>query len=154
VEPASLAVMQLHYERWVCAKVFGKQEAKKLIGGDAEIQMKLTPTVEENNTELRLVPDVGTIEADGSLGELLRSGTLGDMLQDKIRTSILSAIQKGTDLGAVLPPALQGCVTIQNAQFKDGGSGRLMVILDGKVQLSNEQIQTLSKQLKERMASP
>ena len=135
-EPASLAVVQLHYERWVCAKVFGKQEAKKLIGGDAEIQMKLTPSVEANNTELRLVPEIGPIEADGSLGELLRSGTLGDMLQDKIRTSILSAIQKGTDLGATLPPALQGCVTIQNAQFKDGGSGRLMVTLDGKVHRS------------------
>lgn len=26
IEPASLAVVQLHYERWVCAKLFGKQQ--------------------------------------------------------------------------------------------------------------------------------
>jgi hypothetical protein len=79
------------------------------------IQMKLTSSVEENNTELRLLAEVGTIEADGSLGELLRSGTLGEMLRDKIGTAILSALQKGTDLGATLPLALQGYVTIQNA---------------------------------------
>jgi hypothetical protein len=29
-EPGSLAVVQLHYERWGCAKVFGKQQAKRL----------------------------------------------------------------------------------------------------------------------------
>jgi hypothetical protein len=84
LDPASLAVVQLHYERWACANVFGKQEAKKLTGGNAVIQMKLTPAVEDNHTELRLVPEVGPIEANGSLGELLRSGTLGEILRDKI----------------------------------------------------------------------
>jgi hypothetical protein len=151
-DPASLVVVQLHYERWVCTKVFGKQEAKRLLGGNAVMQMKLTPAVEENNTGLRLVPEVGSIEADGSLGELLRSGTLGEMLREKIRTAILSAAQKGTDLGATLPPAIQGYATIQNAQFKDAGSGRLIVILDGEARITNEQIQALSKQVKERIA--
>jgi hypothetical protein len=28
-EPASIAVVQLHVERWVCVKVLGKQAAKK-----------------------------------------------------------------------------------------------------------------------------
>jgi hypothetical protein len=153
LDPASLVVVQLHYERWGCAKVFGKQEAKRLVDGDAVIQMKLTPAVEENNTELRLVPDVGSIEADGALGELLHSGTLGDMLRDKIRSSILSAMQKGTDLGATLPPAIHGYATIQNAQFKDAGSGRLMVVLDGQIRITDEQIQSLSKQVKDRIAS-
>ena len=95
----------------------------------------------------------GPIEADGSLGELLRSGTLGEILRDKIRTAILSAMQKGTDLGATLPPAIQGYATIRNAQFKNTGSGHLMVILDGEVRITNEQIQALSKQVKERVAS-
>jgi hypothetical protein len=153
LDPAGLVIVQLHYERWACAKVFGKQEAKRVIGGNAVIQMKLTPSVEGNNQELRLVPEVGTIEADGSLGELLRSGTVGDMLRDQIRTAILSAMQKGTDLGATLPAAIQGHATIQNVQFRDAGSGRLMVILDGEVQITNEQIQALSKQVKERIAS-
>jgi hypothetical protein len=153
VEPASLAVVQLHYERWGCAKVFGKEQAKRLVGGNAVMQLKLTPAVEENNTELRLVPEVGPVQADGSLGELLRSGTVGQMLQDKIRNAILKALQKGTDLSATLPPAVQGYVTIQNAQFRDGGAGRLMVLLTGEIRITNDQIQALEKQVKERTAA-
>lgn len=153
LDPASVVVVQLHYERWACAKVFGKQEARKVIAGNAVIQMKLTPAVESNNTELRLVPEVGPIQADGSLGELLRSGTLGDMLREKIRTAILSAMQKGTDLDATLPPAIQGYATIQNAQFKDAGAGRLVVILAGEVHATNEQLQALSKLAKQGIGS-
>ena len=149
--PASLAVVQLHYERWACAKVLGKEKTKKLIGGNAVIEVKLTPAIAEDNNELRLVPEVGKIEADGSLGELLRSGTLGDAIRDKIRTSILSAMEKGTNLSATLPPAIQGHATIQNAEFKDGGGGRLIVVLGGGGQITREQIQALSKQVKERM---
>jgi hypothetical protein len=151
VEPASVAVVQLHYERWACAKVLGKEKSKRLVGGNAVIGVKLTPAIEQNNTELRLVPEVGKIDADGSLGELLRSGSLGDMLRDKIRTSILSAMQKGTDLSATLPPAIQGHATIQNAEFKDGGGGRLMVILAGEGQITKEQIKALTRQIKERV---
>jgi len=152
-EPASLAVVQLHYERRACAKVFGKQEAKRVVGGNAVMQMTLTPAVEEDNTELRLVPEVGPIQADGSLGELLRFGTLGDMLREKIRKAILSALQKGTDLSATLPPAVRGYAKIKDARFKDAGSGRLLVLLDGEIQIKNEQIQALSEQVKERHAT-
>ena len=49
-------------------KVLGKQAAKKVIGGDAQIQIKLTPTIEKGSTELQLKPEVGEIQADGSLG--------------------------------------------------------------------------------------
>ena len=150
---AVAAVAQLHYERWGCAKVFGKQQSKRLVGGNAVVRMKLTPAVEENQTELRLLPEVDPIEADGSLGELLRSGTLGEMLQDKIRSAILSAMQKGTDLSATLPPAIQGYASIEKAQFQDAGSGRLLVVLGGKIQITNDQLQALSKQVRDRVAS-
>jgi hypothetical protein len=132
--------------------VFGKQEAKRLIDGNAVIQMKLTPAVEDNNTELRLVSEVGPIEADGSLGEQFRSGTLGEILRDKIRSAIPSAMQEGTDLGGMHRPPIQGYATIQNAQFKSAGAECLVVILDGEVRITNEQIQALSKQVKECIA--
>jgi len=152
-DPASLAVVQLHYERWGCAKILGKQETKKLTGGNAVMQMKLTPAVEENNTELRLVPEVGPVEADGSLGELLRTGPLGEMLREKIRKAILNALQKGTDLSATLPPVVQGYATIRKAQFKDGGAERLLAVLGGEVRISDQQIEVLAKQVKERTAA-
>jgi hypothetical protein len=150
-EPASDAVVQLHYERWGCAKVFGKQQTKRLVGGNAVMQLKLTPAIEQDNTELRLVPEVGPIQADGSLGELLRSGSLGEALQEKIRKSILNALQKGTDLSATLPPAAQQNVTLQSAKFKDGGSGHLLALLSGEIRVTNDQIQALSKQVKDRL---
>jgi hypothetical protein len=153
VPPASLATVQLHYERWACAKILGKDKSKRLVGGNALIEIKLTPAIEKDNTELRLVPEVGKIEADGSLGELLRSGTLGDMLRDKIRSSILSALEKGTNLSATLPPAIQGHATIQNAEFKDAGGGKLLVVLNGEGRISQQEIQALSKQIKERVAA-
>jgi hypothetical protein len=152
-EPASLAVVQLHYERYACAKVFGKQQSKRVVGGNAEIEMTLTPAIEQDSTELRLVPEVGPIHADGSLGEVLRSGSLGDMLREKIRKAILNALQKGTDLSASLPPAVQGYVKLKDARFKDAGSGHLLVVLDGEIQITNQQIDALSKQVKERIAA-
>jgi hypothetical protein len=97
------------------------------------------------------VPEVGRIDADGSLGELLRTGTLGDMIRDKIRTSILSAMEKGTNLSATLPSALQGHAAIQNAEFKDGRTGRLIIVLGGVGQITRAQIQEVAKQIKERM---
>jgi hypothetical protein len=153
VEPASVAVVQLHVERWTCVKVLGKQAAKKLVEGDAQIQIKLTPTVDKDSTELRLVPEVGEIQADGSLGELLRSGALGETIREKIRSSILSALNKGTNVGATLPPAVQGYVTIQSAEFKDGGDGRLLAVLDGEARITQEQVKLLSDQVKERLAA-
>lgn len=152
-EPAILALVQLHYERWVCAKVFGKKETKKLIGGNAVMQLKLTPAVEDNGTQLRFMPEVGPIEADGSLGELLRSGNLGEMLRNKIQSALLAALQKGADLGATLPPAIREHARIQNVRFTDAGSGRLAVILNGEFQVSNEDLQALSKQVKARLPS-
>jgi len=151
--PAALAMVHLHYERYGCAKILGRQQSKRLVGGNAMIPMTLTPAVEENQTQLRLVPQVGVVQADGSLGELLRSGSLGEMLQEKIRKSILAAMQKGTDLSATLPPAVQGYVTIESAQFQDAGAGRLLVQLHGQIRISNEQIQALAKQVKERAAA-
>ncbi len=152
-EPASVATVQLHYERWACIKAFGKQQAKKVVSGNAVVPVTLTPGVEQNNTELQLVPEVGTIEADGSLGELLRSGTFGPMIRDKIRNAILSAMQKGTNLSATLPPAAQAYATVDNAAFRDGGAGRLMVVLDGQLRITKEQVQILSRQVKERMGA-
>jgi len=152
-EPSSQAVVELHYERWACAKVFGKRQAKRLTGGNAVMQMKLTPAVEKDDTELRLVPVVGPIEADGSFGELLRSGTLGELLREKIRNEVLAALQKGTNLSATLPPATQGYARIQNARFKDAGSGHLSVVLNGEFRITDAQVQSLSQQVRERLAS-
>jgi len=115
--------------------------------------MKLTPGVDESNTGLRLVPEIEKIDANGSLGELLRTGNLGDLIREKVQTALLTAMQKGTSLAATLPPAAQNYASIRNAEFKDAGAGRLVLILDGEVRIPKDQVPILGKQVKERIAS-
>ena len=57
-DPASVVTAQLHYERWACTKMFGKQTAHRLVGGNAVVQLKLTPVVEDDRT-VRLQPELG-----------------------------------------------------------------------------------------------
>lgn len=152
-EPASIMVAQLHYERYVCAKIFGKQSAHRLVAGNAVVQMKLTPMVEDGRT-VRLQPELGTIQADGSLGELLRQGPIEQMLREKMSQALLSATQKGTNFSETLPPAAQGFATIQNVRFTDLGAGRLAVVLDGDLHITSAQAQLLKDQLQERAQKP
>jgi hypothetical protein len=150
--PASVVLARLHFERWTCVKVFGKERPNKLVSGNGTIEVKLTPGVEQEST-LKLVPEVGRVEAEGPLGELLRSGSVGASLREKITKALLSAMQKGTNFKATLPPAVQDYATIEDARFQDVGSGNLGVVLDGRIQISNEQIKLLANQLKERLSS-
>jgi hypothetical protein len=151
--PAAVATVQLHYERLACVKAFGKQQAKRLVAGNAVVPIRMTPAVEQDNTQLRLNPEVGEIQADGSLGELLHNGSLGDMIREKIRDSILNAMQKGANLSATLPPAAQPYATIASAQFQDAGAGHLAVQLVGEIRVPRDQLQAVTQQLKSRVAS-
>jgi hypothetical protein len=149
---AGRAVVQLHYERYTCVKAFGKRMTKKLVGGNGIIQMKFTPTVEDRKT-LQLVPEVESIQADGSLGELLKSGPIEAMVREKLTKALLSAMQKGTDRSLTLPPAVQNIAMIDRAQFEDENAGRLGMMLQGEVAISPQQIQLLKNQLKGRMSA-
>ena len=148
-DPASVVTAQLHYERWACTKIFGKQTAHRLVGGNAVVQLKLTPVVEDSRT-VRLQPELGTIQADGSLGELLRTGPFEQMLREKISHAMLSATEKGTNFSATLPPAAQGFRHGPKCAIQDAGHGRLAVVLEGEIHITSEQAQLLKTQLQER----
>jgi hypothetical protein len=147
-EPSALAIVQLHYERHVCIKMMGKQESKRLIAGNAQIPITLTPQVTDG-TQLQLVPQVGEIQADGSLGQLLRAGPVGEAIRAKVHDAILKALQKATNVNATLPPIAQQYASLQSASFVDGGDNHLLVVLDGEIHLTQDQIKTLRDQLRE-----
>ncbi|HXW14174.1 MAG TPA: hypothetical protein VEN79_06670 [Terriglobia bacterium] len=148
-DPASVVTAELHYERWACAKIFGKQTARRLVGGNAVVELKLTPEVEESRT-VRLQPELGTIQADGSLGELLRTGPFEQMLREKVARALQSATENGANFAETLPPAAQGFATILSARFKDAGSGHLAVVLSGEIHLTSQQADLLKNQLQVR----
>jgi hypothetical protein len=143
--PESVAVAQLHYERWGC---FGR-DANEIAEGYGTIEIELTPAVGEDG-ELRLLTKVRRVDARGLVGELLRSGALGDGVRDKISETVLSAARQGGDFNAMLPSAAKGHAKLQRAQFQAVGSGRLMVVFDAEIQVSNDAAVALAAELKAR----
>jgi hypothetical protein len=141
--PASVVLAQVHYERWAC---FGGAP-NEMVEGNGTIEVKLIPGVAGDGS-LRLVPTIGRVDAEGLVGELLRSGTLGESVRDRITEALLSTIRPASDYKALLPPTAQGNVTLHRAQFLETGAGRLSLVLKGDIQVSSDKVTTLTSELK------
>jgi hypothetical protein len=135
--PTSSVLAQLHYERWACFG--GRGNANEMAEGNGSMEVTLTPMIAEDGT-LRISPVVSRIDAEGLVGDLLRSGTLGETVRDKIAESVLSAVRQGSDYKAILPPAAQGYVKLQRAQFQGMGAGELSIVLDGSMQVPDDKV--------------
>lgn len=141
--PAAILTARVHYERWGCIKALGKNVVKRLVGGNAAVVVKLTPSAGADG--ISMASDVQKIDADGSLGEVLQSGSLGPAMKDKIGSSIESSIRKALDLKSTLPPAVASAAALRSAQFANGAEGRLCFSLDGEVHTTAAQLQSLSR---------
>jgi hypothetical protein len=150
--PASLVAARLHFERWSCGTTFGRETVNEMVEGNGTFEVKLTPAVGEDGT-LSLVPEIGRVDLQGLVGDLLRSGSLGETMRDKIAESILSPVRQAGDFATILPPTAQGYATLHHAQFQGTGSGKLMVVLDGEIRVSSEKAPAFTSELKGRSAS-
>jgi len=139
--PTGLLTANVHYERFGCAKAFGKDMVKRLVGGNAVVEVNLTPSIAENR--IVLAGEVRKIDADGSLGQALHSGSVGDSLRDKIAASIQSAIQKATNLKSALPGGMESAAELRTVKFEDGGNGRLWLTAAGEVRLPAEELRRM-----------
>jgi hypothetical protein len=148
--PASLVATQLHLARWTCFGSLGQAAPNELAEGNGTIELKFTPLVEENRT-LQLVPEVNRVNADGFVGEQLRSGSLGTALREEITGLLLSAMQTGVYFKAILPAVAQEHAVIEKAEFREAGGVR--VVLDGTIQISDEQVKLMVNQLKDRLSA-
>jgi hypothetical protein len=147
--PAAAVTVQLHYERWAC---FGGAQ-NEMAEGNGTLELRLTPAVADDGT-LRLALEVRRINAEGMVGELLRSGSLGDALRDEVTQSLLAVMRRGGDFQTTLPPSAQGYATLRRAQFQGTGAGKLMAVLHGEIRVSNEKATAITSELKERSVSP
>jgi hypothetical protein len=141
--PSGLLTANVHYEHFGCAKAFGKEITKRLVGGDAVVEVNLTPTVADNR--IGMDAEVRKIDADGSLGEALHSGSFGNSIRQKIAANIESSVRKSADLKSALPAGMENVLTLRTVRFADGGSGRLWLAMEGELHLSAEQFQILTK---------
>jgi hypothetical protein len=150
--PTGLLVVKLHFERWTCSQMFGKQTSNELAEGDGTVEIKLTASVEKPGT-LKITAAFGRIDATGMMGEALRSGSLGENLRSTIAQSVLTVAQAGSDFKTTLPPAVQNSAVLQSARFQDTGVGTLTLLLDGQLEISNEQADALASQLNQALSA-
>jgi hypothetical protein len=134
VAPAAILTAHVHFERWGCVKALGKQVVKRLVGGNAVVVVKLTPSAGPDG--ISMASEVQKIDADGSLGEVLQSGSFGTSVKEKIASSIESSLRKGLDLKSTLPPAVASAATLRTARFASGPESRLWFSLDGDGHIS------------------
>jgi hypothetical protein len=162
--PASLLVVRLHFERWICTHSFGQQVSNELAEGDGTVEIKLTAALESPSTSmpstpanpptpvtLKIAAAFGRINATGMLGEELRSGALGDELRDQAVQSLMSAARPGSDFKSALPPAVQNSARIQSVKFQDIGVGGLRIVFGGQIEISNDQADQLANQLNQTL---
>jgi hypothetical protein len=146
-QPASLLTAQLHYERWTCNPMLGRDDMTEIVEGNGTIVFKFTLAVAEDGT-LQLKAGIERVDAGGLLGELLRSGSLGETLRDKTSASMLAVLNQN-EFKAALPPGTQSFATLGRAQFRDVGAGRMMAVMDGEIRVSNDQLAALTTVLKQ-----
>jgi hypothetical protein len=153
--PASVLTLWLHYERWICTS--GPRTATELVEGDGKAEFKLTTTPGQTTTDppntLKMTAVFGRIDATGMFGEALRSGSLGDSLRDQVAQSVLAAARAASDFKVALPPAIQNSATLQTVKFQNWGVGGLSVVVEGRIELSNEQTAQLASQLNQALSA-
>lgn len=147
--PASLVVVNLHYERWICQ---GQATPMEVADSDGDMDVKLTPSLAAA-TGLRLVSEITRVHAERILRDQLRSGDLGEMLRDQVAASVLTAMQKCVDLNAKLPLPAPPTTTIQNVEFQDAGADQLTLLVQAQLQLTDDQTQQFATQLKQRVSA-
>ena len=121
----------------------------EIVEGSGTIEVKLTPAVAEDGS-LRLSAKIDRIDAEGLIGDLLRSDALGNALRDKISDAVLSTLQQGADFKTALPAGAQSYATLRRAKFQGTGSGRLLAVFDGDIRVSNENLTAVTRELQER----
>jgi hypothetical protein len=149
--PASLVVVNLSYERWVCPPGPG-MSPEEAVAAEGALEVKLTPSFDPK-TGLTLTSEITRVDAEGSLRNLLRSGELGETLRDQIAAALLFVMQQATDPKVTLPLAARDSATFQKAQFQDAGADQLSLVLDGQLSFTTEQAQQFSTQMKQRLSA-
>ena len=183
LDPASLAVVRLHFERWICPG----GTPMELASSEGTVEIKLTPSIEQNKIDqnkieqnkidqnknasdsiaqhpvepnsiqpspsLHLASEFGRVDADGLFRESLLSGSLGDTVREQVAAALFPAMATAANLKATLPPVAQESATLRKAQFQDAGAGQLRLVLDGQLQLSDEQTKQFAVQLKQPISA-
>lgn len=149
--PASSLVVRLHYERWSCAGL-GQLGSTEIAESDGTVEIKMTPEVDKTNV-FKLAPEFERVEASGMMADALRSGDLGADLLQKAANLVRAAVEASADFKVTLPAVIESGATLQKAEFQDIGAGPFSLLLEGEVQVSNDQANLLASQLNQALTN-
>ena len=134
-----------------------KLDQNKLAQNKTGSNLVAQPPVEPNSIQpkpsLHLASEFGRVDADGLFRESLLSGSLGDTVREQVAAALLPAMATAANLKATLPPVAQDSATLRKVQFQDAGAGQLRLVLDGQLQLSDEQTKQFAVRLKQPMSA-
>lgn len=146
--PAADLAVHLHFERWICVAAEGNTP-RQMLASDAAVHVTVNPVLEKSaggEQVVRLDARIGALEADGPLGEMLRSGAAGNAIRDKMREALLKVLERSTDLEGVLTPQTRRFASIQKIAFVDAGFGRLALDMAGRLQVPGESVSAVLEQ--------
>lgn len=139
-----------HYEDWECPWMdtpFGRLDLGKhrLFEQNGDITAFVTPHTD--GTSVWLNVNVGAINADGLLGNVLDTDWFGPWIRDMIVQSLPQVVQIGRIVD-VLPPALRDAtIRILDISFYDRGGGRLGLRTSASATVSQEYAASVWNQL-------
>jgi hypothetical protein len=149
--PTTDVWVQLHFERWVCLGGTASKTPMEVMEADGTMAVKITPKAEKDGS-LSILTQIETVEANGMLAEMLRSGPLGDAVVEKVKNSFVTALQNSLKLDAVLLKMGLDSAAIETAKFvRDSDGGTLAIALDGHLHLSGDQVTALNGQKSESL---
>ena len=64
---------------------------------------------------------------------------------------MLAVMQAGVNLEKVLPAAVRDLPTVQSVKFENSGIGRMSVVFDGQMQISDAQANAMASQLNQAL---
>jgi hypothetical protein len=99
--PSSVLTATVHYERYICTKALGKEIVKKLVGVNGVVEANLAPSIGDNR--ILLAAQLRKVDADGSPGELMRTGSLGDSAEDRGQRRVGHPESGESEIGAACP---------------------------------------------------
>jgi hypothetical protein len=152
-DATALVFVQLHFERWTCSPMFGRDSMNEIVEGNGTIEVRLSPAVAQDGT-MKLTAQIGHVDAQGMIGDLLRTGSLGETIRDKTAQIFVSVMHQAVDFKSALPAGVRGYATLRRAEFQGTGSGRLIVRLTGEIQVSNDQLAAVTGELQRATQEP
>ena len=145
--PAIRIFTRVHVEHWICPG--GRGQPMEVATGEGSLELRLTPSVEKDE-KLGLDSQISHVDGDVFARDLL-VGDVGQVFKEKITAAVASCIQKAAQ-SQLLPTSVGPLTNADRPEFRQT-AGRLTLVLNERLQLSDQQTQAFASQMKQSVSA-